>query len=534
MENETTNVTTDITEYSILGWVMKHKIKNEKDEVLDFRDRLFLLDILTDWSEEIVIKKCSQVGGSVVFNIKALFALMKLGWNIIYTMPTDSDVEEFVKTKTNEIIKANRHVFEDMSSDSVYLKQINKRNLFFKGTISKTAAISTSSDCNIHDEASRSDQKQLDTYKSRQKASKYKRRWLFSNPTTEKDSIDQSWKKSDQKEWVVTCNNAHESILKWPESIDVERKAYICSECSVALSNEQRRLGKWVAQNPGAAISGYHISHLMAPWISAAQIIEDSEADQEYFYNFVLGEPYAPGDLRVSASTILDNWTPKDLSKGKVWYLGVDVGNVKHYVLGTELGVVKVGRFTKWQDLDDMMRMYKPRLVIDAMPDNTMAKYFVETYEMAEMSFFQENRTNPKTIVWWGEDTGNPQTSKKGIVYSNRNRVIDAMIDAILNAKILFGIETNAELRRFIKHWETLRRIKVTDTKGIESYEWDSTTGEDHYVFATLYFYLATLGQGVGAFFPEPKASAEGYQLIKNDNIMGDIGQAILDANNWE
>jgi hypothetical protein len=519
----------DIAELSILGWIVKKGIKSEKGEPLSFHDRLFLLDILTDWSQEIVIKKCSQVGGSVVFNLKALFALKTFGWNIIYTFPTDSDVSEFVSSKTNKLISANHEEFAGLPTDNIERKELNGRFLFFKGTVSKTAAIMTSSDVNIHDEASRSNQSMLETYKSRTKASRFKGRWLFSNPTTEKDAIDQAWKKSDQKEWTIACAGCgQEQILRWPESIDLVRKCFQCVACKKELTTEERRKGKWVAQNPGATISGYHISHLMAPWITAAEIIADSEGDQEYFFNFVLGEPYNPGDLRVSASTILDNWTPKDLSKGKQWFLGVDVGNIKHFVLGTELGVTQVGRFTKWEELDDLMKLHKPMLVIDAMPDNTMSKYYVEHYRTALMSFFQENKNNPKTIVWWGEN------DKQGIVYSNRNRILDQLIDQILNAKILFGLPSDQELKRYLKHWETLRRIKVTDTKGIESYEWDSTTGEDHFVFATLYYYLATLGAGSGVVLPERKSGDKPF--IGHDNVVGsldDLSDAIADANGW-
>ncbi len=514
---------------SILAWVMENNIKNEKDEVLDFKDRLFLLDILTDWSEEIVIKKCSQVGGSVVFNLKTFFAVQKLGWQAIYTMPTDSDVEEFVKTKTNPILEANPEVFKDMDTDSVYLKKIGDRFLHFKGTISKTAAISTSSDLNVHDEASRSDQSTIERYKSRQDASIYKRRWWFSNPTTEKDIIDQKWWESDQKEWYSTCDNGHEEAIKWPESIDLDRRVFVCALCKVELTREQRRKGRWIAGNPNGKVSGYHISHLIAPWKTADDIIKDSEGDQEYFFNFVLGEPYNPGDLKVSRSTILDNWTPKDLETG-TWYLGVDVGNIKHYCLGSEKGIVKVGRFSKWSDLDDMMAMYTPTLVIDANPDNTMARYFVENYLNASMSVFKEHKDNPKIIVWWGKGTA--ENDKKGIVYSDRNKVIDQMIDDILNAKFLFGVASDREFKEFVKHWETLRRVKVVNTRGIESYEWHSTTGVDHYVFATLYYYLAVLGQGAGTFFEQ--GNEKEYEFIGKDNVVGDISEMFSRANGLE
>jgi hypothetical protein len=533
MENDPTSTTPnssnfDPTEFSILGWLLKNNIKNEKGDPLVFYDRLYLLDILTDWSPRITIKKASQIGGSLIFNLKALFAVLKFGWNIIYTHPTDGDVEEFVKSKTNQIIKQNPLAFAGLDSDSIYMKELKvgttSRFLFLKGVTSKTAAIATTSDCNIHDEASRSDQGQLGMFKSRLTASKFKGTWLFSNPTTEKDALDQSWQLSDMKEWNVTHSCGLEQVIRWPESFDLEKQAYKCLDCGGVITDEQRRLGRWVNKDGIAwtgqiagdyESSGWHMSHFMVLSVSAADIIRASEGDQEYFHNFVQGEPYNPGDLRVTRSTILDNWTPKDLTTGK-WYLGVDVGNIKHYALGSEKGITKVGKFTEWSDLDDMMKFYKPMLVIDAMPDNTMSKYFVGAYRNALMSFFQENKNNPQTIVWWGEG------ERKGIVYSNRNRIIDQLIDRILRAEILFGVPSDKLLKDFVTHWETLRRVKVTDPKGIESYEWESTTGVDHFVFATLYYYLARLGEGNGTFFGEPKGS---FSLIDADNVVQDISE---------
>lgn len=524
MIQETPNVRAQ--DVSILAWLFQNRIVNERGEPLDFSDRLFLLDILTDWSQEIVIKKCAQIGGSVTFNIKVLFAIKKLGLNVMYTFPTDSDVQEFVSSKTNKLLQQNPQAFSGLPTDNIERKEIGGRFLFFKGTVSKTAAIMTTADLLVHDEASRSDQGVLEMMRSRTKASRYKGRWLFSNPTTEKDAVDEAWQKSDQKEWTITCKSCgNEQILVWPESINKEKKCFQCRSCAAELSKSDRRIGKWVAQRPGASISGYHISLLMAPWVSAEEIIKDSEGDQGYFYNFILGEPYNPGDVKVSRSTILDNWTPKDLTVGaKEWFLGVDVGNIKHYVLGTEYGVVKVGRFSKWSDLDDLMKRYKPYLVIDAMPDNTMSRYYTETYRNALMSFFKENTDNPQQLVWWGEGIRN------NIVYSNRNRIIDQMIDDILNAKVLFGLPSDKDLRDYLRHWETLRRIKVTNNRGIERYEWDSTTGEDHFVFATLYYYLARMGKGSGQFFNIADQD-EKIELIK-DGVMGDISEVFAHNNN--
>ncbi len=514
--------TQDKQYYSILLWICERGIVNEKGEAFDFYDRPFLLDILTDWNPQIAIIACAQIGKSVTFSIKSLFAIKHLHFNAIYTMSSDSDVNEFVSSKFNKIVQANYHEFQGMETDNVERKEFNDRFIFFKGTNSKTAAISTTADLLIHDEISRSDQGAIETYKSRTKASQYKGRWLFSNPGTERDELDLAWQKSDQKEWIIACPHCKdEHYLVFPDSLDLEKKCYICRACKEPINDDVRRKGKWVAQNPGSKISGYHISHLMCPWITPEEIIEDSQGDPAYFNNFVLGKPYSPGDLSVSRTTILDLWTPKDLRTDNI-FLGVDVGNIKHYEIRSEKGTIKIGRFNAWSELDDIISFWKPKAgVIDAMPDNTAAKYYVETYPFMQMSFFMENNNNPQTIVWWGEN------DKKGIVYSHRDRIIDRMLTDMIEAKHLIGVQPDKEFNEFIKHFETLRREKVVNNKGIERYIWASTTGVDHYVFAHLYAYLAVQSSGNGVFYNELE---EKRSILEYDNVW-DVSRAFKEAN---
>lgn len=510
--------------YSILEWITERGIVDEKGEPFDWRDRPWLLDILCDWTPEIVLTACAQVGKTITFTIKASFALKNLLFHIINTMPTDDDVREVVAAKVNKFLQNNKHEFHGMDTDSIERKEINGRFWFFKGTVSKTAAISTTADVLIHDEISRSDQNTIQTYKSRTKASKYKGRWIFSNPGVERDELDLAWMKSDQKEWVITCPNCKdEHFLIWPDSINLEGKYYQCRACKQPISDNVRRQGNWVAQNPGSKISGYHISHLMCCWIKPEEIIEDSQGDPAYFNNFVLGKPYSPGDLSVSRTTILDLWTPKDLDNGER-FIGIDVGNMKHYVIRSPKGIIKMGRFTKDSELDEILAFWKPKSgVIDAMPNTTLSRYIVEKYPFMQMSYFMENSNNPQTIVWWGEG------DKKGIVYSFRDRILDQMLTAMIEAKWSIGVVTDEVFRLYIKHYETLRREKVVNNKGIERYIWASTTGEDHFVFADLYSYIAMLGTGSGVFYGELRQS-DIPSILGADNVY-DITKAFMDNN---
>lgn len=513
--------------FSILQWITERAIVNEKGEPFDFYDRPFLLDILTDNNPRLVVTACAQVGKSITFILKVLFAVKHWRFHVIYTFPTDDDVREFVASKVNKILQANPQEFGDIDADNIERKEINARFLYFQGTISKSAGISTTADIVVHDELSRSDQTKVQVYKSRTKASQYKGRWLFSNPGVERDELDLEFVRSDQKEWVITCPACKvEQYLVWPDNIDLERKCYICSSCKAPFptgEDDPRRQGRWVAQNPGSKISGYHISHLMCCWISAAEVIEDSQGDPAYFNNFVLGKPYSPGDLSVSRTTILDLWTPKPLTTGNK-YLGVDVGNIKHWSLRTEKGVEKVGRFANWQELDDLIAVEKPTAgVIDANPDNTAARHYVATYPFMQMSFFMENNNNPQTIVWWGEG------DKAGIVYSHRDRILDRMLTDMIEAAFLIGIVPGKEFQDYIKHYETLRRVKVINNKGIERYVWESTTGVDHYVFADLYSYLAMLGSGAGIFYGQV-APGDKPSVLGADNVY-DVSQMFRNNN---
>lgn len=510
--------------YSILQWITERGIVNEKGEAFDFYDRPFLIDILTDFNPRIVVVACAQVGKSVTFIVKVLFAVKHLAFNVIYTFPTDDDVKEFVSSKVNKILQANGQEFSGMNTDNIERKELNDRFIFFKGTVSKTAAISTTADLRVHDEESRSDQNAIETMGSRTKASPYKGCWSFSNPSVERDKLDQEWQISDQKEWTIICPHCKdEHFLTWPDSIDIEKKCYICKECKEPIEDDVRRQGRWVAQMPGRKVSGYHISHLMCPWISAEEIIEDSQGDPAYFNNFVLGLPYSAGDLSISRTTILDIWTPKDLTTPNI-YMGIDIGNIKHYVIRSDKGLLKCGRFTSSSDLDTLIEFWKPTSgVIDAMPDNFLAKYVVDTYPQFRMSFFQENNNNPQTIVWWGEG------EKKTIVYSHRDRILDQFLTNMIEARWLIGIEPNKDFRDYIKHYETLRRAKVVNNKGIERYVWESTTGEDHYVFADLYSYLAMLGNGAGVFYNEGLESDK-PSVLGADNVY-DISRAFAENN---
>lgn len=486
-----------LSDVSIISWILDNGFVNEKGEPISFKEHFFLYDIYRDWSPEQVYKKAAQVGMTVTMTLKSFFAARNLGANIIYTLPSDDDVFEFVPTKVNKIIESNPVLGALIQTDKTELKQIGDRFIHFKGTRSKTAPIMTTADILVHDEKDRSEQPIIEQYQSRISRSKMKYTWALSNPSTSGNGVDVEWARSDKKEFFITCGGCkNEQFLKWEENVDFKEKVFICKHCGKVLTPRERSFGLWKPTAQGK-VSGYHISQLMAPWIRAEELIEAKEKyGTEYFNNFVLGEPYDVSDIKISRNLITDLWTPLDLP-GEQWYLGVDSGLTKHFVLGNESGITEIGKTEDWGDIEFLIVKYNPLTVIDALPDLTEPRRISSKYPRVFLNFYNTQEKKKAEMFYFGKN------DKTGLIFSDRNRVIDALIDDMARG----GFQTNVPgevLKKYIEHWLTMRRIREENRDGIAVYKWESSSGMDHWVHATVYWWMARFG-AKSSYVEEPK-----------------------------
>lgn len=515
----------------IPSWIFENGFVNEKGDPLTFKDHFFLVDIYQDLSPEQVIKKCAQIGASVMMNLKTFFMAHKFGYQVIYTMPADSDIWDFVPTKTDKIFQANEEIRKHLTKDSTSLKGLsNGTFLFFKGTRSKTAPISTTADLLIHDETDRSDLNIVEQYESRIGTSKYKGIWKLSNPSIARMGVDIEWNRSDQKEWNITCKKCKtEQFLIWEENVDLTKGVYICKSCGKELTDNERRNGRWIPKFPGREISGYHISQMMAPWLSAKELIKARDnKGEEYFQNFVLGEPYQPGDIENFRQIIYDVHTHKSLATGP-FFLGVDMGKIKHYVLGSKQGIFRMGTFQDRKELEALIESYKPVTVIDGLPERTWAEEFRIKYSNLYLNFFQyeKMKAQKKSVLWGDETVSDAKKENQGIVWSERNRCIDQVIFDMMRGKILIGVDKEV-LERYIKHWESMARIIEVDKQGRSRFVWVSQSGVNHYCLATVYYWIAMRRSGLplsfGPEIPERKeviqATEQGFEMLSLREMM--------------
>jgi len=485
-------------EEQILWWIKDNEMKTEKDISMEFKDRRFLEDIFNDWSPIQTCRKASQIGFSTLEIIKSFFAARNKGWNIIYTLPTFGDVMQFVSSKVNPIIANNSQLSNWVKEkDTTFLKQIDKRFVYYRGTFSKKTqkekmqsgvGIMLTSDLNIHDESDRSDQTIIEQYESRLEASQYGGKWYFSNPTVPGTLTQKLWDKSDQKHWFIKCPRCGKlQWLDYYKNVCKEKGIYICQKCKKEITDDTRRNGFWVRKYRDKEISGYWISHMMAPWISASKLIEsEKNSTKQYFYNFNLGLPYIGSDVTVDAELILKNVVYGEPNFKVNNVIGVDTGLRMHYTLGNKQGIFKVGVTTDWDEIEFLMKKYEALAVFDGLGDLTKPRKLRDKYRgRVWLTYFKRDKDQPDAVKW---------DPDKMAVYVDRTKIIQRVIDEFVDSNMKFYVEPE-ELLDYIDHWKTLYQIEETDTIGVTRKVWE-TSGENHHIFSTIYFYLGLLKAG--------------------------------------
>jgi len=469
---------------SIHAWIVNNKITNESGKMIDFHNHLFLFDIYADQSPRLVCYKAAQIGFSTMAILKSIWLAKQRGLDIIYTMPTSSDMKDFVSGKVNRIIQQNPVLLEyAKDKDSVEQKQIGDNIIYYRGTWTEKAAIAVSSDLNIHDEEDRSKQSVISMYSSRLQHSKYKYEWHFSNPSVEGNGVSKYWSRSDQKHWFITCKACNsEQFLSFPESIDKERRVYQCKSCHKELSNEDRRIGRWVSKYKNRDFSGYWISLLMAPWISAEEILRYHETKSpEYFANFVLGLPYVGEGNQVTPDLIFRNCT-SDINSQERIVIGCDSGLKKHYVLGNKEGLFYYGITETWDTIRSLLKKYERSIaVIDALPDLTEPRKLREEFPSRVFLCHYVRDRKTYQMVRWGEK------EEAGNVNVDRNRMLQMVVDDFTDRRIpLQG--TIDDWEDYYTHWKTMYKMSEPDGMGIPQMIWESSSGLDHFVHATAYW----------------------------------------------
>jgi hypothetical protein len=501
-------------------WVLDNKFINENQQPIEFADHRFMLQPYADSSPEQVIRKSAQVGWSILAILKSSHACNFLKLNVIYVLPTRNASAEFVVPKVNPMLKRNPVLAAMVkNTDNKSLKEIGDRWLYFKGAFSEGEAISTSADLIVADEFDRSNQGVLSMYQSRLQASKYRWFWRFSNPSLPSFGVDELFKRSDQMHWFITCPHCgHEWYIDFDRD-DSERNHYVriisdereyeeayyaCGNCHKELDDDDRQSGRWVAKHPGRRMRGYWICQMMVPWVSATHIVrQKNDMTIDVFHNMVLGKAYQASEFLINREAIYGARILGTPLPGQ-YFLGVDSGKEKHWVLGNHQGVITYGKYADWGDIERLITMYRAITVIDALPDFTIPEQLAREYPGQVFVHYYVHDT--KSI----DATKRKEGEEFGVIQSDRTKLFDILAMEITSGKLGF-FQSEEALNDLIAHFENMYRVVEFDTKQIARARWE-TKGEreskrpDHWAHATAYYRVAmTMGltpENAGAVRP--------------------------------
>ncbi len=512
-------------------WILKHKIKNESGTPIDFSKRKFLWDMYNDLSPLQVLLKPPQIGATVMNTIKSLYVarnpanLEKLGRQIIYTLPTQGDVQDMVGGSFNRIIAQNPILMDWVKDhDTIEQKTLGDNIIFYRGTFTAKQAMMVSSGLNIHDEVDASDPKVITQYETRLQAQEDGGwRWYFSHPSLAGHGVDVYWQQSDKKEWFIRCTAcSKEQVLEWPDSISISRACYVCRYCDAELSDSTRANGRWLATSAGK-FSGYHVSQLMLYNKTAKDIIaasNDPLKDKQYFYNYVLGLPFIGSEDKIEPSTVLKNVvdTPNDQT-GRV-VIGMDTGHGIHYVLMNKDGVFYYGNATNitasktpYDTIEEFLRRFPKSIVVsDQGGDLIGVRQLQAKYPGRVFLCFYNKDRKTNEIYRWGEDY------EYGKVMVDRNRHLTLLVEQMRDIGRFRLNGTKDEWAEFASHFGNIYReqLYTPETKGKDvstlygnQYVW-KRNGPDHYVHALGY-----------ALTGLQRFGNDGAKIIGNDSFSG-------------
>lgn len=427
--------------FSIINWIQKYGIKTEDGTPYDFRNHMFMyepLQVMARADKDLVTYKAAQIGFSTASILGTFWVAKNKRRDMIYTLPTASDVKDFAGGKINRIIAQNPILREWVKEhDTIEQKSIGDNIIYYRGTFTQKAAMMVSASLIAFDEIDASDQSVIEQYETRLQASEQKTRWYFSHPSVPGNGVAKHWEKSDQRHWIIKCGECEkEQYLSWPDSFDLDKKIYICKHCQKEITDDMRRKGRWLAKFKNREMVGFWIPLFICPWVTAKEVIKlYSEKSEEYFYNKVLGLPYVGSGNKPTIDMIQNNLKDEVHPHDGRIVIGCDTGLTQYYVLGNDRGIFYYGKSKGYDEIIKYMKRWKNAIVVfDAGGD------LVKPREIKEMFpgrvFLCHYSVDRKTmqLVRWGKK------KEEGSVNADRNRMIQMVIDEFKGKRIpIFG-----------------------------------------------------------------------------------------------
>ncbi len=259
-------------------------------------------------------------------------------------------------------------------------------------------------------------------------------------------------------------------------------------------------------------MKGYNWSQLTSAVCSPLDILRDfrnpPEGNLADVYRLRLGLPYIAAEDKLTAAQVYECCSNNGMAHSSTGpcAMGVDVGKVKHIIIGQRTGnkqytILKTIQLSSWNDIHDIAKKFNVNsAVIDIRPYQDAARDF-QAKEPYQVSLC-EYSTNPAYARTWN--------TKSGIVKDYRTALFDETHRMVTTPGMLIIPRYDEEIKKFAKQICNAYKILETNKRtGAKEYRYQGDN--EHYRNALNYFLLAASKSGV--------ARPSSYESVQEDVI---------------
>jgi hypothetical protein len=523
-----------VDEYLIpSNWALKHWfVRNRPVRFYNTEDlrqyRPFLVGYLNDLHPYKVALKARQLGLTEVSIIEIgwLVSVPDVSLKIVYCFPRGRQSSEFSKTRFDPAIQSSPLLSSMIRESSAGMKRFdtpagNRVFVEIKSTWEEEFGEATDADIIYFDEYDRMRKDVLPAFEESLKASHFGWKRFISTPTLPGVGISNEYAMSDRRKWFIKCEHCGEwQYLTYKDNViqtkgsedlmrlilsgeitELEEDTFIigCRKCKRKLTRLED--GEWVAENPSVKdVRGYHFTQLMAPWISANQIVLSVQRYKlrSIWYNYVLGEPFKEEGTTLtihSSGELPKPGKPPDVQSVAV---GIDWGKVNWAVVigKTIRGHIQVLSVLYSPDtseplggvkaLTEKLLPYNPDIIVaDSGWGIDRIEYLRSVFGKKVWGCFYARRRIKTFSPEWNNNTGVVQIAKVALI---------KYLKQLLDQKLLLNLsELNEQGRLLKRHVENVFILEQEDETGIM--EEVVKSGDDHLLHCLAYAVLGLTRQ---------------------------------------
>jgi hypothetical protein len=492
---------------NLLDWIKEIGI-TIRGQPFSFQGHEYLREIYEKHADNMVFMKGAQVGISTYHLLKALWLCDTRVAKVIYFFPTDRDVSDFSNDRAKPLLEENDYLRQRVTGiDNVGLKQLGTSSIYFRGMVSRMKVKSVDADFIILDELDECPPDNLKFAFDRLLHSQLRWKSQLSQPSVPDFGIHREFLKSDQRVWAMQCGrcnkwnffnpNEPNKAIEFAEKFLRPINGTYCWHCIYCGKPLEIKHQQWIPLSARSKIRGYHLTQIYSTIIPPQEIAEEiAEAKEKKtarirVFNSIFGIPYTDEIRQPITDEIIQSSQGEFgfLSESNLAYMGVDVGDTLHIVIGQDLGdkiqVIYLESTEDWGRLKTLMAQYSIWLcIIDAMPYKASAKQFAREFpERVILQYFKGSR----------EERGNEIEKKEEdglvVIRIGRTESLDDTTDSIRQGKIIFPnpgklsiFQLNA-YETFKNHLKNLIKDFKEDEKGNKWFEYKHNV-ENHYGMA--------------------------------------------------